>query len=371
MRQRIRYAISFSVALFCLFVLATACAPKSNPTQALDPVAATFTPDVPAMTVTELPVTDTPTQDVSAWPVYTLATKLPDSPSQVRLYRQTMPAGLPSGERLAALMKQLKISGAVSTNTDESGGLTMSITDGAGSVRLSADDPLILVIETGVKTPENGAPLKVLPPDVRAQIAKTFLDARGLLDFPYIMEPPGLSRERDQSIRIVPLLDGYPLYDYDPLNGRLLVAFDAAGEISTVFWRPLKVVMGDFTNLAPAATAWDQLVNGKTPRQGVLGQCWQAMVFDPGEPYGVAGTFAPTSVPTCVSWGAGAIRPYAAATITDVKLVYFANDLSLGMSPFAFPADSPVRVVFPMWQFSGVTSDKRELVVLWPAMLEH
>jgi hypothetical protein len=38
------------------------------------------------------------------------------------------------------------------------------------------------------------------------------------------------------------------------------------------------------------------------------------------------------------------------------------------MSPFTFPADSPARIVYPMWQFSGTTSDEREIEVLWPAI---
>ena len=189
---------------------------------------------------------------------------------------------------------------------------------------------------------------------------------RNLLDFPYIMEPPRLSRERDQSIRVIPLIDGYPLYDYDPLNGRLLVWFNPAGEVSAVFWRPLKLVAGDSVNIQPAAVAWENFVRGDTPQGNGTGQCWQAMTFDPDE----SNASAKLDFPACVSWATGPNPPYDSATINDVKLVYFAHDLSLGMSPFAFPADSPARVVFPMWQFSGVTSDGRDVVVLWPAIQE-
>lgn len=374
MRQRIRYSTSFNVALFFLLVLTVSCAPKLEPTQVANhatttTTAVTFTPEIPAETATEIPAIDTPNPDPSTWPVYKLATRLPDSPTQLHLYTQAFPAALPGGERLAALMKKLQITGAVSTSVGEDGGSLMSITGDSANIRLWSDDPLILVIDNISKTPQNSTPVKILPPDVRAQTAKSFLDARGLLDFPYIMEPPRLSREQDQSIRIVPLLDGYPLYDDDPLNGRLLVTFDSVGEISQVVWRPLKVVPGDFVDINPATVAWDQFVNGKTPKKQGIGQCWQTMVFDPGEPNAVAGILSFDSA--CVNWGGGENRPYGAATINDVKLVYFASDLSLGMSPFAYPADSPVRIVFPMWQFSGTTSDKRELIVLWPAMLEH
>ncbi|HTX90431.1 MAG TPA: hypothetical protein VMC09_04360 [Anaerolineales bacterium] len=371
MCQRIRYSTSFGVALFFLLVLTVSCAQKLQPTQAANSAkatlpAATFTPEISTETPAGIPVTDTPNPGSSTWPAYNLATTLPDSPAQVHLYRQAYPAPLPGGERLAALMKKLQITGTVSTSVGEDGGSMMSITGDAVDMRLWSDDPLILVISYASKTPQSSTPEKTLPPDVRAQTARTFLDARGLLDFPYIMEPPRLSREQDQSIRIVPLLEGYPLYDYDPLNGRLLVSFDSAGEISMVIWRPLKVVPGESVDIKSAAVAWDQLVNGKMPKKQGIGQCWQAMVFDPGEADAVAGIANFDSA--CVNWGGGENRPYAAATIDDVELVYFASDLSLGTSPFAYPADSPARIVFPMWQFSGNTSDQRELIVLWPAI---
>jgi LysM repeat protein len=310
-------------------------------------------------------VSDTPMPEVT-WPVYMLATKLPDSPTQLHLYKQTVPGGLPNEESLAALMAQLKITGTVSTRPNEAGDITMDITGDQGHAMLVSVDPLIMVLENGLQTPQNSTSARITPPEIRAKAAEAFLDARGLLDFPYIMEPPQLSRDRDRAIRITPLIDGYPLYDYDPLNGRLLVKFNPAGEVSVVYWKPLKIFAGDLVNIQPASVAWEQLVSGDTPKKNGMGQCWQAMLFDPNEP----NARAVADPPSCVNWGGKANRSYDAATISDVKLVYFANDLSLGMSPFAFPADSPVRDVFPMWQFSGVTSDGRDLVILWPACLE-
>lgn len=308
-------------------------------------------------------VTDTPVSNLS-WPAYSLDAELPNSPEQMYLYTQVVPAGLPNDPRLAELMAQLKITGEVSTRTSEAGNTTIDVTGEAGSLMLDSDDPLIMVLNNETPGKDSGAPAKTLPPDERAQIAETFLKACNLLDFPYIMEPPLLSRDRDRAIRVVPLIDGYPLYDYDPLNGRLLVWFNPAGEVSVVFWRPLKLVTGDLVSIQPAAVAWENFVHGETPSANGTGQCWQVMTFDPNE----SNAIAKLDPPACVSWGAGPNSPYDAATINEVKLVYFANDLSLGMSPFAFPADSPARDVFPMWQFSGVTSDGRDLVVLWPAM---
>jgi hypothetical protein len=352
MQKRIQYSISFPVALFFLLVATFACTPKSEPTQAANP------------TTEVLTATNTPSPELDG-PAYTLETKLPDSPAQMLLYKQTVPAGLPNDKRLAELMAQLNITGTVTTRTSEAGSTTMDITGDTGSVMLDSVDPLIMILNMP-QISDSGTPTKTLSPTEQIQIAKAFLNARNLLDFPYMMEPPLLSRDSDRAIRIVPLIDGYSLYDYDPLNGRLLVWFNSAGEISSVFWRPLKLVAGDLVNIQSATIAWEQIISENTPKKNGRGQCWQIMTFDSNEP----NASAEVTSPSCVSWGAGINRSYEAATINEVKLVYFAQDLSLGMSPFAFPADSPARDVFPMWQFSGVTSDGRDLVILWAAILE-
>lgn len=366
MYKGIQYSISFIVKIIFLVLLTYACTPTLKTISTTNPTA-----NVATATNIELPttsnnilVTDTPNPKLD-WPVYTLETEFPDSPAQMPLYQQAVPAGLPNNERLTALMAQLKIVGTVSTSTSEAGNSTMNITDDMGSVMLDSVDPLIMVLNTSPIS-ENGTPTKTLSPDERVQTAEAFLKTRNLLDFPYIMEPPRLSRDHDRAIRIVPLIDGYSLYDYDPLNGRLLVWFNSAGEVSSVFWRPLKIIASDLVNIQSASRAWEQFVNGDIPKSNGIGQCWQIMTFDPNAP----NANAEVTSPSCVSWGAGPNSPYDAATINEVKIVYFAQDLSLGMSPFAFPADSPARDVFPMWQFSGVTSDRRDLVVLWPAVIE-
>lgn len=372
MDKRIRHSISFIVSIIFVLLLTHACAPRSGSANDPETVPTTSPVTEAAMGTntglptagSDIPATDTP-GPASNWPVYTLETELPDSPSQMSLYRQVVPAGLPDDERLAELMAQIQITGTVSTRSSEAGNTTMDITGDTGSVMLDSVDPLIMVLNIS-QTAGSGTSTGTSSSEERIQAAEAFLKARNLLDFAYLMEPPRLSRERDLAVRIVPLIDGYPLYDYDPLNGRLLVLFDSTGEISSVFWRPLKITAGDLVNIQPAAAAWEQLVSGKTPQGNGRGQCWQISTFNSSAPNAVAAI----TFPACVSWGGGINIPYKAAVINEVKLVYFAHDLSLGTSPFAYPADSPARDVFPMWQFSGVTSDGRDLVVLWPAIQE-
>jgi hypothetical protein len=359
MCKEIRSSTSLRLTFCIVMIAVAACTPTSNPST-----------DVPVATATEVksienhpPVAYTPGSGIT-WPVYTLETELPNSPSQLRLYSQVVPAELPDEQRLTALMEQLKITGTVSTQTTEAGDSELSVVSEMGSFRLVSDDPFLLIIENSSQMQTSNTPVVDLSPELRIQSAEAFLSERGLLDFPYVMEIPRLSRERDQVVRVVPLIDGVPLYDYDPLNGRLLVWFNSTGEISMVFWRPLKLVAKDMVDIVPADVAWDQLVTGDTPKSDAIGQCWQATVFDPNEPYGMASAITPS----CVNWSSGPPAPFSAASINEISLVYFAHDLSLGMSPFAFAADSLVHVVFPMWQFSGTTNDERDLVVLWPAI---
>ena len=356
MRNTYQRSITLTLTILLLSVATFACTSKSKPTQSTNDtepeLANTESLDVNNNHL----VTDTPNPKLDC-PAYTLETEFPNSLKQLSLYKQTVPAGLPNAERLSAIMSQLKITGniSVSNQESESGDIVMNITSDTGSVTLSSDDPFIMGIRP-LQKPDNGTPAKALSPDERIQIAETFLKERGLLDFPYSMEPPHLSRDRDRAIRVVPLIDGIPLYDYDALNGRLLVWFSPIGEISIVFWRPIKVVKGNLVDIVPASVAWEQLNNNP---------CWQAIVFDPKEPYAVAES---VNYP---GYNPSTTHPlYAAATINEIKLVYYAQDLYLGMSPFAFPADSPARDVIPMWQFSGITSDERDLVILLPAIRE-
>ncbi len=356
----------FSLALFVSFTLTVGCTPVTQATPTVNPPSITATASAPTMdtpTATEPPVatnTDIPT---GAWPVYTLTGKLPDAPKQVRLYTQAYPAALPAQERVDALVAQLQIPGKVSSQPQQSEGgePVLDVSGDKVNMRLWSVDPLLFVLDTGLSS----TPTTPLSPEARIKTAEAFLNARGLLTFPHITEPPTMSRNANIEVRVVPLIDGIPLYDYNPLNGRMLVSFNAEGQVSYLIWRPLKSVAGDAVNLVPAATAWEQFVKGNVPVGSNIGQCWQANVFDSHEPD--AGQ-QPVNDASCGSSGGGeSAQPYATATINDVRLVYFTPDLSLGISPFATAADSPARLIFPMWQFSGTTDQGRDLQVLWPA----
>lgn len=299
------------------------------------------------------------------WPEYVLVGVLPDSPTEVRVYSQVVPEHLPETGQLAGLWDQLQVTGTLSSRAGEAGDRVVTMEGDSGSAMVWSADPLMVTLQTGADLPTGQAPTPSLPVDERAKIAEGFLEARGLLDFPYRVEAPYLSRNRDSAVRIVPLIDGIPLADYDSLNGRLLVEFNAKDEVSVVYWRPLKLEPGEMTAVIPAATAWEQLKAGSAPSGSQVGQCWQTSVLDPDEPYGVA---SPLNQNACVNYMSGPIERYSGATISKVELVYFASDLSLGMSPFALPADSTGRIVYPLWRFTGMTNDGRLVEVLWPAM---
>lgn len=314
--------------------------------------------DTPESTL--LPTAEAPAD----WPVYTLATELPASPAQLRLYMQVHPAPLPGVDQLAPLLEQLRITGRPSMHTSEAGNPEAWFEGEQGTVRISSLDPPTFTLQTNAGMPTSGEPQVIVPSDTRAAIAEAFLDERGLLDFAYRLEPPTLSPIGHRAIRVVPLIDGVPLNDYNALNGRLMLIFNET-DVSYVSWLPLKLTAHGMAGVIPAAQAWDELVSGQTPTRQAPGQCWQALVFGPDDPLGAA---VPIGDERCVSYSAGPIKPFMAATIDKAELVYFARDLSQGASFDAYPADSPARLVFPMWQFAGATNDERSLEVLWPAM---
>lgn len=350
MYKRIKSSINLSIILYIVTIATIACTQNSNPnTMTVDVTATALTPAIPSST-------STPSQKTEQ-PVYTLKAELPDSPSQLRIYKQVpLTRELPDEERLKTIMKQLQISGTV-TRDDRH----VEVTWNPGYVfSLSSYDPFILYIQNGSIEPSK------LSLDVRIQTAETFLKAGGLLDFPYLMEPPR-SRQRDYAIRVAPLIDGYPLYDYNALNGRLLIIFDSAGQVDRVTWRALKIAPVDVVDVVPAAVAWEQLVKGEFPMGNAIGQCWEGDVLDPIT--GKVTYIRSNSKAQCSHYG-GTPTHYTAATINEVKIVYFAYDIGLngGVSLFGCPEDFPDLNVFPMWQFSGTTSDGRDLIIIWPAI---
>ncbi|HUN23298.1 MAG TPA: hypothetical protein PK299_09230 [Anaerolineales bacterium] len=347
--------------LFLLIVMwaQTACSPAT--TQPL-PAAPTAAYELPTdnNTPTAQPGADWPQFTLSA----TLAGALPSAPAELPLYRQAMPDALPSPAELDAVLAQLKVTGEVAESFGEANDRTILVTEGGNSLRLVSTDPLNMVLAMG-EEPLDAQQVN-LPIQERAQSADTFLKERQLLNFPYRLEVPNFSREAGRAIRVVPLLDGVPLYDFDPLNGRMLVLFNAEGAVSSVFWRALKLNPNGTAKLKTAEQVWQEIQAGQIPSAGE-GRCWQVGIYDPSQEFPV---FTPISPQPCVTYSSGAVSAFGAATIDRFEWVYFAYDLNLGMSESAFPADSPARLVFPLWRLVGTTDDGRQVEVLWQALAD-
>jgi hypothetical protein len=317
----------------------------------------------------ELPTDNTPTaQPGTAWPQFTLsamlAGALPSAPVELPLYRQVTPEPLPSTAELEGVLTRLKIAGEVTEYVGEANDRTILVTAGNNSLSLVFANPLNFVLAVGDE-PANLTQIN-LPIPERAQAADTFLKERQLLDFSYRLEVPNFSREAGRAMRVVPLLEGVPLYDFDPLNGRMLVLFNADGAVSSVFWRALKLIPHGTTKLKTAEQAWQEIQAGQIPNQGE-GRCWQVGIYDSKQEFPV---FTPISPQPCVTYSSGPVSAFGAATFDRFELVYFAFDLNLGMSESAFPADSPARLVFPVWRLVGTTDDGRQVELLWQAIAD-
>lgn len=360
-------------------LLLASCKPINAPSSSPDANTNAVVTVQPAQVATEPVVTLVPRNETVAtevtvptematWPEYTLAGELPSSPSEVRIYVQTVAQRLPATDELMGLWTQLDITGTLTSRASESGDRMVTIEGKEGSAWVWSADPLMFTLQKGTDTPVGPLPTPSLSVEERAQKAEAFLESRNLLDFPYRVEAPYLSRNRNSAVRIVPLIDGIPLTDYDSLNGRLLVEFNAKDEVSVVYWRPLKLEPGEMAEVIPAKTAWEQLKAGSTPSGSQVGHCWQASVLDPSDVSGVA---SPLNLNACVNYMSGPNQRYSGATISKIELVYFARDLSLGSSPFGASADSPDRLVFPLWRFTGTTDDGRLVEILWPALAQR
>ena len=107
MHKNILHQSKFFFVTTILLFMIVACEPKLDIANSPESLATSTAQPTASNNIL---VTDTPISKLEL-PAYTLNTKLPDSPAQMLLYKQVVPAGLPDDNSLAALMSQLKITG--------------------------------------------------------------------------------------------------------------------------------------------------------------------------------------------------------------------------------------------------------------------
>jgi hypothetical protein len=261
-----------------------------------------------------------------------LAIPLPEHPQQVPLYRR-QPETL-TEEGAVALFRQMGIDGPVSRRTAEAGNAIFTASDQGYTMNVDSDSPPFFVFGRGDPSIEPGTQSF----EARKQLAESFLQAHQLPDFPYRIEPVYGPYGQNQAVAVAQMIDNIPLY-----QGRspwIWLAFDIQGQLFNMVFQKLQLAPDGKIALRPASEVWDDLQAHRLENKAMLrflsNQEWQG---DPST---------------------------QKATIHEAELVYFVANTG-GMWVGSIPPDSPIRLVLPVWRFTGQMSDDTPIEILTEA----
>ena len=284
---------------------------------------------------------------------FSLRAELPAGPAQAPIYRQLPIDTSFDADRASKVAAQLGVTGEVSSYIGEGGETVYEVSGGGSQIFVSSDSPLVFSYSANGE-PIAGPPSTLFPFEERARSATEFLQAHHLLDFQFLVEPATGSNFDSFSVRIATLLPGGRLYENDGRTPRIWVVIDETASVWHVFYQTLNLrSLGEYP-LRPAATIWEDLT-GNTP---LYGASYRIIDQTTGETLSTRGRSplpGESEVPVEISLDR--------VTVEQVELVYFASDFR-GHSVNAFPADSPVRLVQPMWRFAGHLDDGNEFELL-------
>lgn len=258
-----------------------------------------------------------------------LAIHLPEHPQQVTLYRR-QPETL-TEEGAVALFQKMGIDGPVSRRTAEAGNAIFTASGQGYTMNVDSDSPPFFVFGRGDPSVAPGTQ----PFEERKQLAEGFLQAHQLPDFPYRIEPVYGPYGQNQAVAVAQLVDNIPLY-----QGRspwIWLAFDDQGQLFNLVFQKLQLVPDGQIALRPVGAVWDDLqahrLENKVMLRILSNEEWQ------GDPSAQK------------------------ATIHEAELVYFAANTG-GMWVGSIPADSPIRLVLPVWRFTGQLTDGTSIEIL-------
>jgi len=258
-----------------------------------------------------------------------LAIHLPEHPQQVPLYRR-QPETL-TEEGAVALFQKMGIDGPVSRRTAEAGNAIFTASGQGYTMNVDSDSPPFFVFGRGDPSVEPGTQ----PFEERKQLAEGFLQAHQLPDFPYRVEPVYGPYGENQAVAVAQMIDNIPLY-----QGRspwIWLAFDGQGQLFNMVFQKLQLVPDGQIALRPVGEVWGDLQAHRLENKAMLrvlsNEEWQG---DPWE---------------------------QKATIHEAELLYFAGNTG-GMWVGSIPAESPIRLVLPVWRFTGQLIDGTAIEIL-------
>lgn len=301
-----------------------------------------------------------PTRTPATCGRFTLFADLPSAPSTADVYWQ-LPIDTSLDEsRAQGLAQRVGVSGITSTYTSEGGELVFAISDGTKEVTVFSDDPVSFTYSSNSQPMTGTPPARLYQTEELAKSAEAFLQERALLDFEHRIERAVGSNAADYSVRVVPMLSGFPLYENDPRNSRIEAVFDANADIWQLFYNTLRLnTLGTFP-LRPADEAWAQVC---------LGGIQEGLRFTT---YDTEGRIEATSGDLPIP---GESTPQAdlssvSGQVNLIELVYYPFDFR-GISVNAFAPDALVRLIQPAWRFVGQLDDATAFDILAPALKEN
>ena len=248
----------------------------------------TATPvDLPTPTPEPVSLPAVPANGFSTFPnvTFSFANALPTSPAQLTLYQQR-PEGTLSEETVRQMAAQMGVNGSVTTYPGEGGDTIYNVSDGTLDM-IFYGFPDQFTYGPSTYTPSTLT--DPLPFDQRVAIAEDFLNAHGLLDYPYRAEP---SETDPHGVRFVELLDGIPLvYGIGKNPGlieRINISIRPDGKISSLFHSHHHYQALDSYPILTAEQAWTRLTapNAETrSRYAILAapMSWTRAGTDPTE----------------------------------------------------------------------------------------
>ena len=181
----------------------------------------------------------------------TLTAAFPESPAEAIVYEQAVEE-VTSPEQAKAFASQLGIEGEVYLTPSESGGSSYIVTDGVQQVTIiNTTTHFVYTADFGVGVSSSAEPL---PLTERVEIAETFLQEHGLLDFDYQMDE---TLSQDNRVVFTRVLNDYPLLITDTYNPFIEVKVNNTGDIAFLIYRLNKInALGSYP-LRTAQEAWN------------------------------------------------------------------------------------------------------------------
>ncbi len=204
----------------------------------------------PVPTTSAVPTT--PTIPVDGSNGLLLKTMLPDTPTSAPVYYQGAAGEVLTVESAQSMAARLGVEGPVFQYPGETGQTVYTVSNGPVSVLFYGSDTLSFTYMANY-APADGEGKAPLPFDQQAQIATQWLASRGLLNFPYRVEPCATA----DCVMFVQKLEGGTVYQKNPYDPHIYAQISPAGQVGQIIYRPMQLIADGSQAILSAQEAWN------------------------------------------------------------------------------------------------------------------